>query len=191
MGGHLHFGRSGRGFEMNSGSSKRLFRRKRIKKGTFPRTKKSSIFFFTRQTFYTACYIACMLPLLCSSPPLPLASAQEQNADRNFLAKKAAIVEEYTKKKKSFADQISRLENEKRDLEDKAQGLNLKALKSKTLLTILSLSDFGITILLWFFPVMVLNHFLYLIIRKREFFARHRVLVITLFAAVEICFFLP
>ena len=132
-----------------------------------------------------------MLPLLCSSPPLPLASAQEQNADRNFLAKKAAIVEEYTKQKKSFADQISRLEKEKRDLEDKAQGLNLKALKSKTLLTILSLSDFGITILLWFFPVMVLNQFLYLIIRKREFFARHRVLVITLFAAVEICFFLP
>lgn len=116
---------------------------------------------------------------------------QEKNTDGEFLSKKSAILEDFKKQKKALTLQSGNLEAENEDLQKQVNSLSSTLLVREGTLLFLNLTNLGISIILWFFPLLVLNHFLYLFFRKKDFFIRHRTLLITAFAVVEICFFLP
>lgn len=122
--------------------------------------------------------------------PLP-PSEQEKNTDREFLSKKSAILEDFKKQKTALTLLAKNLEAENEGLQKQVKSLSSTLLVREDALLFLNLTNFGISIILWFFPLLVLNHFLYLFFRKKDFFIRHRTLLITAFAVVEICFFLP
>lgn len=125
--------------------------------------------------------------LLNPSPP----PEQEKNSDREFLSKKSAILEDFKKQKEALTLQAGNLKTENEGLQKQVKNLSSTILVREGTLLFLDLTNLGISIILWFFPLLVLNHFLYLFFRKKDFFIRHRTLLITAFAVVEICFFLP
>ena len=69
--------------------------------------------------------------------------------------------------------------------------LSQKLYEREGTLLFLKWTNFGIDWVLWFFPLLVLNHFLYLLFRRKVFFLRYKIIVITAFVALELFFFLP
>ena len=116
---------------------------------------------------------------------------ENKDSDRDFLSKKSAILEDFKKQKKALDLQAKSLEAENKDIQKELESLSSTLLVRAATLLFLNLTNLLPDLVLWFFPILVLNHFLYLLIRKRDFFIRHRTLVIAAFAVFEICFFLP
>jgi hypothetical protein len=130
------------------------------------------------------------LPDKPAPPPNPAAIEQEA-ADQAFLNQTRKMTEDFRAEKDRLSRQISQLEEQNRALAKTVQGQGIQDTPLRFLLGMAFMADWGVMIVLWFFPLMILNHFLYLVIREKRFFKAHRILIVVSFIVIEVFFFLP
>ncbi len=114
-----------------------------------------------------------------------------QNDEQKFLEKKEDILKSYRLQKNDLNAKISSLETENKSIRNEVSELSSKVSKYNFILTIFSLSNWVAMIFIWFFPIMVLNHFIYVFIREKAFFIKHGIKIIIVFIVMEMLFFLP
>jgi hypothetical protein len=102
-------------------------------------------------------------------PTLHVEASRQEAADQEFLNKRQEIIKEFSAEKGRLAAQVSDLESEIELLEKTIQGQDAQVLPYSFLLELTFLVDWGLTIVLWFFPIMILNHFLYSVRIRLDF----------------------
>ena len=108
-----------------------------------------------------------------------------------FFQKRASLLNDFKKQKEALSIQVKSLEKENQNFSYETKILSQKLYEREGTLLFLKWANFGIDWVLWFFPLLVLNHFLYLLFRRRVFFLRYKIIVITAFVTLELFFFLP
>jgi hypothetical protein len=138
-------------------------------------------------------YLVFIVFAICLLLSPNLGYSKELNEGHAFINKKEEVINSFKKQKSELTVQKDKLEEEIRILEMDLQNLSAHEVEVpfSFLKGMFFLSNWVLTIILWFFPIMVLNHFLYLLLCEKKFFKAHRLLIIVIFACVELLFFLP
>jgi hypothetical protein len=138
--------------------------------------------------------------LICLGMLLPsgVLHAGEPGDDPAFLQKKAAVRAGFQKEEQFLLSEKERIEKENQTLQKEIEVISNRLLHRQNLAATLA-SGFGLKaltgvffyVLVWFFPIAVINHFLYLFLREKPFFMRYRKAVFITLAAMLVACLLP
>ncbi len=115
----------------------------------------------------------------------------EPYTETEFLKQKQNLLDNYDKNKKQVEKEIEELKAEENKLRSELNELSNEEFSSGIISYILSLGGMASIIILWFFPLMVLNHFLFLIIKEKNLFNKYKKIFVIMLVIFEALFFLP
>lgn len=114
-----------------------------------------------------------------------------QSNEQTFIKERAKIIGAFQKKTDALRTEIKAAEAQRAALKEEVDRLAKRLTTFDLWMLLFSLADFVGFFILLFFPLMVINHFIYLVIREKRFFERYKKPLVITFVTIEVLFFIP
>lgn len=127
------------------------------------------------------------------TPPPPPAAASSRDVNAAFVNRRDDLVKQFEAEKQHLQTQLDGLNRELAALPPKIQAVEFSRNRSQTTLAALRLvrSFFLLSFLYIFFPILIINIFLYLYFKEHSFFRRYKTVIIIVTALILLFYVVP